>query len=57
MEPTWWPKKAMDILPAVNDGVSIFATPSPIKGSRVAEKDVDRLGVEPRAAKAYPSPA
>jgi hypothetical protein len=47
----------MDILPAVNDGVSIFATPSPIQGSRVAEKNVGRLGVEPRAAKAYPSPA
>ena len=47
----------MDILPAVNDGVSIFATPSLIEGSRVAEKNVGRLGVKPRAAKAYPSPA
>jgi hypothetical protein len=46
----------MDILPAVNEGVSIFATLSPIESSRVAEEDVGRLGIEPSAAKAYPSP-
>jgi hypothetical protein len=47
----------MDVLPGMNAGVSIFATPSPIEGSRVAEEDVGRLGIEPSAAKAYPSPA
>jgi len=26
----------MDVLPGMNAGVSIFATPSPIEGSRVA---------------------
>jgi hypothetical protein len=49
--------EAMDVLPGMNAGVSIFATPSPIEGSRVAEADVGRLGIEPSAAKAYPSPA
>jgi hypothetical protein len=48
---------SMDVLPGMNAGVSIFATPSPIQGSRVAEEDVGRLGIEPSAAKAYPSPA
>jgi hypothetical protein len=47
----------MDVLPGMNAGVSIFATLSPIEGSRVAEEDVGRLGIEPSAAKAYPSPA
>jgi hypothetical protein len=47
----------MDVLPGMNAGVSIFATPPPIEGSRVAEADVGRLGIEPSAAKAYPSPA
>ena len=36
----------MDVLPGMNAGVSIFATPSPIEGSRVAEEDVGRLGIE-----------
>jgi hypothetical protein len=49
--------RPMDVLPGMNAGVSIFATPSPIEGSRVAEDDVGRLGIEPSAAKAYPSPA
>jgi hypothetical protein len=48
---------SMDVLPGMNAGVSIFATPSPIEGSRVAEEDVGHLGIEPSAAKAYPSPA
>jgi hypothetical protein len=47
----------MDVLPGMNAGVSIFATLSPIEGSRVAEEDVGRLGIEPSAAKAYPPPA
>jgi hypothetical protein len=47
----------MDVLPGMNAGVSIFATLSPIEGSGVAEEDVGRLGIEPSAAKAYPSPA
>jgi hypothetical protein len=46
----------MDVLPGMNAGVSIFATPSPIEGSRVAEEEVGRSGIEPSAAKAYPSP-
>jgi hypothetical protein len=46
----------MDVLPGMNAGVSIFATPSPIEGSRVAEEDVGRLGIEPGAPNAYPSP-
>jgi hypothetical protein len=50
-------KRTMDVLPGMNAGVSIFATLSPIEGSRVAEEDVGRLGIEPSAAKAYPSPA
>ena len=49
--------KYMDVLPGMNAGVSIFATLSPIEGSRVAEEDVGRLGIEASAAKAYPSPA
>ena len=36
----------MDVLPGMNAGVSIFATLSPIEGSRVAEEDVGRLGIE-----------
>jgi hypothetical protein len=51
------PADTMDVLPGIHAGVSIFATPSPIEGSRVAEEDVGRLGIEPSAAKAYPSPA
>ena len=47
----------MDVLPGMNAWVSIFATLSPIEGSRVAEEDVGRLGIEPGMAKAYPSPA
>jgi hypothetical protein len=47
----------MDVLPGLKAGVSIFATPSPIEGSRMAEEDVGRSGIEPSAAKAYPSPA
>jgi NAD(P)-dependent dehydrogenase (short-subunit alcohol dehydrogenase family) len=47
---------AMDVLPGMTAGVSIFATPSPIEGSRVAEEDVGRLGIEPGAPNAYPSP-
>jgi hypothetical protein len=50
-------ERFMDVLPGMNAGVSIFATPSPSEGSRVAEEDVGRLGIEPSAAKAYPSPA
>jgi hypothetical protein len=46
----------MDVLPGMNAGVSIFATPSPIEGSRVAEEDIGRLGIEPGAPNAYPSP-
>jgi hypothetical protein len=49
--------RPMDVLPGMNAGVSIFATLSPIEGSRVAEEDVGRLGIEPSAAKTYPSPA
>jgi len=49
-------RDAMDVLPGMNAGVSIFATPSPIEGSRVAEEEVGRSGIEPSAAKAYPSP-
>ena len=45
----------MDVLPSMNAGVSIFATPSSIEGSRVAEEDVVRLGIEPSAPR-YPSP-
>jgi hypothetical protein len=48
--------QGMDVLPGMNAGVSIFATPSPIEGSRVAEEDIGRLGIEPGAPNAYPSP-
>jgi hypothetical protein len=44
----------MNVLPVMNAGVSIFAPPLPVEGSRVAEEDVGRLGIEPSATTAYP---
>jgi hypothetical protein len=43
----------MDVLPGMNAGVSIFATPSPIEGSRVAEEEVGRPAVNDGASRLF----
>ena len=46
-----------DILPGMNAGASTSAVPSPIEGLGHSVGRVGRLGIEPGAPNAYPSPA
>ena len=46
-----------DILPSMNAGASTSAVPSPIEGLGHSVGLVGRLGIEPGAPNAYPSPA